>query len=98
MPRRVLYLHHVAQMSGAEQSLRLLMRSVDRTRVTPYFAGPGDGPFPRALREDGVDVVPVAFGALRNVPGVVRSVAALRRLIRDLRIDVLHANGPQTNV
>jgi glycosyltransferase involved in cell wall biosynthesis len=98
MLRKVLYLHHVAEMSGAEQSLRLLMRSVDRARVTPYFAGPADGPFPRALRQDGVDIVPVEFGALRNVPGVLRSVAALRRVIRRLHIDVLHANGPQTNV
>jgi glycosyltransferase involved in cell wall biosynthesis len=94
----VLYLHHVAQMSGAEQSLRLLMRSADRARVTPYFAGPVDGPFPRALLEDGVAVSPVPFGALRNVPGVFRSVASLRRVIRDRRIDVLHANGPQTNI
>jgi glycosyltransferase involved in cell wall biosynthesis len=98
MPHRVLYLHHVAQMSGAEQSLRLLMRNVDRSRVTPYFAGPDEGPFPRALREDGVEVLPVSFGALRNVPAVLRSVAALRRVIRSRRIDVLHANGPQTNI
>lgn len=98
MPRNVLYVHHVAQMSGAEQSLRLLMRSLDRARVTPHFAGPAEGPFPDALRADGVPVSPVRFGALRNLPGVVRSVAALRRLIRERRIELLHANGPQTNL
>jgi len=98
MPHNVLYLHHVAQMSGAEHSLQLLVRALDRTRVVPVFAGPASGPFPRALADEGIPLVPVAFGPLRDVPGLVRNVIALRRVVRERKIALLHANGPQTNV
>jgi len=98
MPRNVLYLHHVSQLSGAEHSLQLLMRALDRTRVAPVFAGPASGPFPQALAGEGIPLVPVAFGPLRNVPGLVRNVIALRRVVCERKIALLHANGPQTNV
>lgn len=98
MPHNVLYLHHVAQMSGAEHSLQLLLRALDQTRVRPVFAGPASGPFPRTLADDGIPLVPVEFGPLRNVPRLIRNVIALRRVVRERRIGLLHSNGPQTNV
>ncbi len=98
MPLNVLYLHHVAPLSGAENSLRLLVRHLDRARVTPYFAGPAAGAFPQALAAEHVEMRAVAFGPLRDVLGVGRTVRRLCALIRRDRIDVLHANGPQTNV
>jgi glycosyltransferase involved in cell wall biosynthesis len=98
MPHNVLYLHHVAQMSGAEQSLRLLMRSVDRARVRPLFAGPSTGPFPEALAAEDIPTFPVTFGSLKRLPGLARAVWRLRQLIREQRVTVLHANGPQTNL
>ena len=98
MALRVLYLHHVAQLSGAEQSVRLLLRHLDRGRVVPIFGGPVDGAFPDALARDGIDRVPVGFGPLRDLSGVARTTRRLHRLIRELQIDLLHANGPQTNV
>lgn len=98
MPTRVLYLHHVEQISGAEQSLRLLFRHLDRDHVLPYFAGPAAGPFPSSVAQEGIPVYPVVFGPLRNIRGLVRSVRQLLQLIREHRIDLLHANGPQTNL
>lgn len=98
MAIRVLYLHHVAEIAGAENSLRLLMRHLDRSRVTPLFAGPGVGPFPEALAQEGIPILPVSFGPLRDVRGLFRSIRRLTALIREHRIDLLHANGPQTNV
>lgn len=98
MAIRVLYLHHVAEIAGAENSLRLLMRHLDRSRVVPLFAGPAAGPFPEALAREGVPVFPVSFGPLRNLPGLFGSVCRLRRLIREHGVELLHANGPQTNV
>jgi glycosyltransferase involved in cell wall biosynthesis len=98
MPLNVLYLHHVAQLSGAENSLRLLVRHLDRARVTPHFAGPAAGAFPQALAAEGVPMHPLRFGALRDVAGVAATVRRLCALVRSERIDVLHSNGPQTNV
>jgi len=95
---RILYLHHVGNLSGAEGSLRLLLRHLDRARVEPLFAGPARGPFVAALAADGVTTLPLTFGPLRRVGGVLRAVARLVRLTRAHRVDLLHANGPQTNV
>jgi glycosyltransferase involved in cell wall biosynthesis len=97
-PIRVLYLHHVTQLSGAENSLLLLLRHLDRGQVTPLFALPSAGPFSEALEREGIPVLRIPFGPLRDFMGVLKSVRRLLTLIRDHRIDLLHANGPQTNV
>ncbi len=98
MAIKILYLHHVGQIGGAENSLRLLLRHLDRERVIPFFAGPAAGPFPDALAQDEIAVFPVSFGRLRDLRGVVRSVRRLRDLIRQHRIDLVHANAPRTNI
>lgn len=97
-PIRVLYLHHVTQLSGAEHSLLLLLRHLDRGQVTPLVALPSAGPFSEALEREGIPVLRIPFGPLRDFMGVLKSVRRLLALIRDHRIDLLHANGPQTNV
>ena len=98
MAARVLYLHHVGELSGAEGSLRLLLRALDRARVRPLFAGPAQGAFPAALAADGVPTLPLAFAPLRRVDAVLRTVLRLVRIVSAQRVDLLHANGPQTNV
>lgn len=96
--RKVLYLHHVAALAGAENSLRLLLGNLDRARYTPLFGGPVTGAFPRALREAGVVVEAVDFGPLREVGRLARAVLRVRALARAHGVDLLHSNGPQTNV
>jgi L-malate glycosyltransferase len=98
MPANVLYLHHVGELSGAETSLRLLLRHLDPVRVRPLFAGPTRGAFPEALAADGVTTLPLAFVPLRSAGRVLASVRRLVRLVRIHSIDLLHANGPQSNV
>ena len=95
---KILYLHHESEISGAERSLRLLFRHLDRSRVAPWFGGAPDGSFAQALRSDGMVIQPIAFGRLRNLPLLMRTVRRIVKLVRTHRIDLLHAHGPQTNV
>jgi glycosyltransferase involved in cell wall biosynthesis len=95
---KVLYLHHVSEISGAERSLQLLLRHLDRELVSPAFAGPVAGPFPAALSQGGIPVFPVEFGALRGLPAVGRAVRRLLTHIREHSVTLVHSNGPQTNV
>lgn len=43
-------------------------------------------------------MLPVAFGTLRDLRGLAASTLRVRALIREHRVDLVHANGPQTNV
>jgi glycosyltransferase involved in cell wall biosynthesis len=95
---RVLYVHHVGRIAGAEGSLLLLFRHLDRARVTPWCAAPAPSPFADAAGALGVPVLPASFTPLRRLGGVLRSARALSAMIRAHAIDVVHANGPQTNV
>jgi glycosyltransferase involved in cell wall biosynthesis len=94
----VLYCHHVGEISGAETSLWLLLRHLDRGRVTPLFAGPAAGPFAETLAGDSIPVLAVPFGRLRSPGGIATSVRRLRTVIREHHVDLVHANGPQTNL
>jgi glycosyltransferase involved in cell wall biosynthesis len=95
---KVLYLHHVSQVGGGERSLQLLLRHLGREVVIPAFAGPAAGPFPTALAREGIPLLRVDFGALRDVRTFVRAVRQVIIHIRNQGIDIVHSNGPQTNV
>jgi glycosyltransferase involved in cell wall biosynthesis len=99
--RRVLYVHHNADLYGASRSLLRLVGSLDRARFAPLVVLPEEGPLRVRLEELGVPVVihtglavvtRAAFrsgGFLLRVP---RSVLFLARLIRDREVDLVHTN------
>lgn len=57
-PIPVLYVNHVAFLSGAEESLLGLLACVDREAVTPFLACP-PGDLAALARETGVEVIPL---------------------------------------
>ena len=101
----VLYLNHVGQLSGAEQSLRALLWQFRRARVEvePVIALPGAGPLADLLREEGWNVT---FAPLRRVQrprGVISGMGALvhvlrtapflSRLIQKTHTNLVHSNS-----
>lgn len=62
----VLFANHTGQVSGAEQSLLVLIRSLENSPYQPLCAAPGDGPLPAALRDAGCAHTPVAFRRLHK--------------------------------
>lgn len=61
--KRVLYVDHVAALSGGERSLLDLARELDRSRYAPALACPGEGPLPDAFRREGFPVYPLEADA-----------------------------------
>ena len=99
MPWRVLYVDHADLMGGAEQSLLLLLRHLDRARVEPLLACRPGTPLAQAAREAGLPVVEVPLGQLRGrrtpwalAAGLARGASALARVARSFGADLLHAN------
>jgi len=101
-PLRVLYLNHVAQISGAENSLLSLLRHIDRARIEPYAAVP-DGQLLAELKALGVSTAVVPRARLRrtlNPLSLLRQYQTLRtmrrrveRLSSQWKIDIIHANS-----
>ena len=98
---RVLYLNHTGQVSGAEHSLVDLVRALPKD-VEPHVAA-GEGKLSELLAAAGVQAhsLPATEGSLRlhpvRTPAEILRLAATgrrtRELVRDLRIDVVHANS-----
>ena len=101
----VLYLNHVAQISGAEQSLRSLLWQFRRTHVDlePIVALPGSGPLAELLRDEEWTVTFAPLRRLQRPNSLISGMAALlyimrtapfvARLIQQTRSHLVHSNS-----
>jgi glycosyltransferase involved in cell wall biosynthesis len=91
----VLYLHHGAQLSGAERSLLLLLDALDRERFEPVVALPDDGPFARRLEESGIPVERIDLdpASWRRPVRLVADAVRLARTVRRTGARIVHANS-----
>lgn len=101
-PRRVMYVNHVAEISGAEGSLLALIRHLDRRRFTPTVACP-HGPLALEAQDLGLDFAPIPAMRLSRPKGLWQAISAsvklqilggnVRRAADEMRADVVHANS-----
>ena len=99
----VLYVSHTARLGGAEHSLLLLLEHLDRDRFRPMVAVPARGPLTRRLDELGVGHCVVGMSRIERSHNPVtlaryflmwrRAIGRIAELIRDLDIDLVHANS-----
>jgi glycosyltransferase involved in cell wall biosynthesis len=109
---RVVYLDHVAQLSGGEIALLRLVPHLDE--VEPHFILAEDGPFADALVQAGLstEVLPMAESArglrkdsvtpttmqLGIVAATVGYILRLALRLRQLRPDIVHTNSLKAGV
>jgi L-malate glycosyltransferase len=104
---RVAYVNHTSKFGGAEISLCLLLKHIDRTKVAPVLICP-EGPLAQRARELQVETVTTDFRqmgyarggtqALSYAVGVLRSARNLSRQLRTIRPDIVHANTLRAGV
>lgn len=101
--KKVLFVNHIAQITGAESSLLCLFRKLDRSKVMPFLACPGDGALARAAADLDVKVWEIPFRRLKgkfastdvqqmftNLPLILDRLCTI---IREEDINILHANS-----
>ena len=103
--KRVLYIHNSADRYGASRSLVRLLRALPRPAWEAVVVLPEDGPLRAELASAGAEIrvmkglgvitrpaVATWGGRMRFGPRVLRSAAALARLMSRARIDLVHTN------
>lgn len=99
-PRPVLVVsNHGEIVGGGEVSLLALLKGLDRSRWAPVVVVPSEGAVAAGARALGLPTHIIPLPSLRRPgPAILRCVATLRRLVRELDIALLHANGSRAMV
>jgi len=99
--KTVLFVDHATALGGAEHSLLLLLKHLDRTRVQAHLAA-AEGPLARRARALGIPVHPAPLPRLRGSPtwfwDGMQGVMSLARLAREVGADVLYGNTVRASV
>lgn len=86
--------NHGEIVGGGEISLLTLLKGLDRSRWTPIAVVPFEGPVASGCRALGIPVHTIPLPRLRRPgAGILRSLAALVRLVKGSGAGLLHANG-----
>lgn len=99
--RCIMFVEHTADMiGGGQQSLLHLLKFLNRDLYDPLVVLPGPGPLASRLEAMDVPALSIEMGPLR--PGYIlkagRTVLALRRLIRQHQVHVVHTNASRTTL
>ena len=105
---RVVYVNHTGQVSGAERVLLDILRGIDRARFEPYLLCPTEGRLANEIKAEGIPCLPlpavtVRFATrpdrmLRAVVPFWKAIVALRKLLLELRPDLVHANTIRSGI
>lgn len=93
--QRVLYVYPYLQFdTGSPKAMVQILDVLDRELFEPVFCANGEGPLTKALAERGVEIVnwPIGTACLAQPLGSVREIARQASLLREHRIDLIHAN------
>jgi glycosyltransferase involved in cell wall biosynthesis len=83
---------------GAEKSLLILIKHLNRKRFTPFVMCPPKSEFGQKLDEAGVKCYPMIYPRLKNIFAAIYAVIKIRSIIRREAINLIHANSPRANL
>lgn len=92
---KVLYVHGIKEIGGAETDLLSVIRGLDRERFQPFVVCPSDGSFIKEVEALHIPVHGMHVPAWRKLKGIFRIPMAVRTLVRRIRywnVDVVHVN------
>jgi glycosyltransferase involved in cell wall biosynthesis len=102
--RRILFVGHSSEVRGAEKSLHLLCKNLDRDRFEAVVVLPGSGPMLQMMRDDGIKVyscdlywwVPPDSADMEyflfSILNMRKAVSYLLEIIRAENIDIVYTN------
>jgi glycosyltransferase involved in cell wall biosynthesis len=107
-PIRIVYVNHTGKVSGAERVLIEMVRGLDRSAFEPFVICPADGELAGMLRAEGVACIespPVQARFTsrptqisRAIVSMTRAILALRKVLKWLAPDIVHANSLRAGI
>jgi len=89
----VLYLSNLRDFwGGAERSLYEILKNIDKTKVTPFFATSQDGELAKAIKKLGIKTLSLRPFSIRRPAPILSITYALIRFIRENEIQIIHNN------
>ena len=95
MSIKILYVHGIEDIGGAETDLIAMIKGLDRERFYPFVACRPTGAFIERLREIPVPVFPVLLPSWRkwkDIWGIPIAVASLIAILKREKFDLVHIN------
>lgn len=93
-PYKVMYLSRFSEIGGAERSLHLLLKGLNRQRFHPFVVLPAPGPFADLLSKDGIETqfLPLQKLKAKYPWRYLETVYRLFKVIRENNINIIHCN------
>ena len=89
----ILFINPVSVMGGAEESLFVLLKYLDKNKYKIILACP-EGDLAQRAQKINIDVVLVNFiRPFKNPFGFLKTLLRIRSIIRKKNIDIIHSNG-----
>ena len=95
MSKRILYIHGICQIGGAEQDLLRLLKWIDHQQFEPIVVCPPMGPLIREVEQLKIQVYPMSLPSWRKLRGLLAipfAAWSLFKLIKRLQINLVHVN------
>jgi glycosyltransferase involved in cell wall biosynthesis len=95
MPVKILYIHGITKIGGAETDLLAILKGLDRTRLHPSVACPPTGAFIERIKEMAIPIFPLSFPSWRKLKDSWRipfAVLSLASLLKREKFDLVHVN------
>jgi glycosyltransferase involved in cell wall biosynthesis len=95
MRSKLLYLHGVGEIGGAERALLAVLDKLDRDRWAPVVACPAEGLLLKEVKDRGISVYPMLFPAWRKLNHLWKRLPAswkLSNLLHDVQPAFVHVN------
>ncbi|HXF92291.1 MAG TPA: glycosyltransferase [Nitrospiraceae bacterium] len=91
--------NHAEIVGGGEVSLLMLLGALDRVRWAPIVVVPAEGMVARRCRAMDIPIHVVPMPTLRGLGSrLLQGVLAFARLMRDMKVALVHANGSRAMV
>jgi glycosyltransferase involved in cell wall biosynthesis len=95
---KILYVSAAAERGGQEVVLLNIVKGLERSRFTPLVLFLEEGPFVREVQDVGVETNIIKAGRVRNLLMGVSAITAIRKLIKQKGIHLVHTHNAKAHL